>query len=448
MPYNSGTKLPGETASKLGHLSVIESEWVRSLIEDFESVNPSSQPDANAGWKTIKLEGVKPLSHVWAVDGSFVVVPTGMKPQKEVAFVKTAMMHVDKAKLAQIDPLNPHPLLLKDIMADSALYHSTAFPLRNIVTSKGNNKEAIRNIAFESIKVDEGGQYMETLKWIAYEKWRGEGKEVNSPDFQCPHCGREIEGGMKVDSEKDSCYLCGKEVYLTDMVGFHLDMSDDSAPDSVASSYMLIMETLMLLTVVRIFWNNRDKNLVSDTLFIKDGPLTLRSQYSKLVPGIRAFLQFAKDQKRPVHIIGQEKSGRFYDHLSRIGRSVNPTEPEQPASFLALSHEYVRNEVNRVPDLVNPYGQRTNWGEKVYYKHDPGTSMVLNVPTGNYNVDPKFPTSSDLIGIDRILATIPQLISKKYEGALYPIELANGIASMSSYPSAKILERYVEEVSK
>jgi hypothetical protein len=108
-----------------------------------------------------------------------------------------------------------------------------------------------------------------------------------------------------------------------------------------------------------------------------------------------------------------------------------------------LSHEYVRREVNRAPDLSNPYGLRTNWGEKVYVKIDPGTYMVLSVPTGNYSPDPKFPAESNLIGLERILATIPTLICHKHEGALFPIELANGIASMSSYPSAKILERFL-----
>ena len=37
MAYSStGGKLPFESASKLGHLKVIESEWVNSLIRDFE----------------------------------------------------------------------------------------------------------------------------------------------------------------------------------------------------------------------------------------------------------------------------------------------------------------------------------------------------------------------------------------------------------------------------
>lgn len=85
-----------------------------------------------------------------------------------------------------------------------------------------------------------------------------------------------------------------------------MDMNEDNAPSSVASSYMLIMELLMLFTVIRLHWMNKDKALVSNTLYIKDGPMTLGRQYSKLVPCIREFLQFAKDEERPIHIMGCE----------------------------------------------------------------------------------------------------------------------------------------------
>ena len=200
----------------------------------------------------------------------------------------------------------------------------------------------------------------------------------------------------------------------------------------------------MLFTAVRVLWGHSDKSLVSDTLFIKDGPLTLRSQYSKLVPSIRAFLQHAKEAMRPVHMIGQEKTGTFVDHLASIVRFPKPHERDEPASYAALSHEYVRREVHRHPDLENQYGMRTNWGEKLYVKFDPGTYMVLSIPTGDYNKADSFPLDSDLIGLSRILATLPSLISHKFEGALFPIELANGIASMSSYPSATILQKFLE----
>jgi hypothetical protein len=53
-----------------------------------------------------------------------------------------------------------------------------------------------------------------------------------------------------------------------------------------------------------------------------------------------------------------------------------------------------------------------------------------------------FPKSEDLIGLNRVLRTLPTLVSHKFEGALFPVELANGVASMSSYPSAKVLQLF------
>jgi hypothetical protein len=69
---------------------------------------------------------------------------------------------------------------------------------------------------------------------------------------------------------------------------------------------------------------------------------------------------------------------------------------------------------------------------------------VLDLPTFGDDENPAFRVQADLIGLERILGTIPNMISRKHEGALFPIELANGIASMSSHPSARILQRFLE----
>jgi hypothetical protein len=442
MPHQPGNRLPGEFASEIGHLAVIESPWVKSLVESFEKSPAAVTDDSRTPWTRFNPGEAEPLFRVWAVDGSFVPVRTQEMPPREVAFVKTALMTVDRAKLDRIDKLYPHPLELRDVMTGNGFFHATAFPLKNIRTPLGTNYDAVRHIVHDSIRVDQDGAFYETLKWLAYRKWRP--TLTPSPSFECPHChsSREIE--LPADADDGRCPHCHKAVFLTDMIGFHLDMGEEAAPDSVAKAYMLVMETLMLFTPIRLGWDSTDKTEVSDTLFIKDGPLTLRGQYTKLVDPIREFLQFAKDGGRQVHVIGQEKTGTFADHLASVVRFAPPKARGEPPAYAVLSHEYVRREVYRTPDLANPYGLKTNWGEKVYLKLDPGTYLVLNVPTGDYNPAAAFPTAGDLIGLDRILATLPELVSRKHEGALFPIELANGIASMSSYPSAKILERFLE----
>lgn len=441
MPYNSGIRLPGETASKLGHLLVVQSDWVKALVRNFEQTTQPEKDPADTLWETINTKGSLPLRSVWAVDGSFVAVRSELRPPKEVAFVKTALLVIDRARLDAIDKEHPHPLLLQDIMRDSAIHHSTVFPLKNVRTSLGSNYDAVRHIVKDSLKIDESGAFYETLKWIAFRKW--EVGSSPSPAFECPHCNNKAPG-LPHDLDSGPCPNCGREVFLSDLLGLHLDMDEDSAPDSVASSYMLIMEHLMLFTAIRLLWGHSDRTLAGETLFIKDGPLTLRAQYSKLVPNIRAFLQHAKNIGRPLHIIGQEKTGAFVDHLQSCVHFAPPHSPSELGSFAVLDHDYIRREIHRSPDLSNPYGKRTNWGEKVFVKLDPSTSMVINVPTGQYIDTKDRPVVSDLIGLRRILATLPSLVSHKYEGALFPIELANGIASMSSYPSATILKKFID----
>ncbi|WP_423192547.1 hypothetical protein [Cupriavidus sp. H18C2] len=443
MPYGQGTRLPGESASKLGHLAVTQSDWVKSLVDDFESTKSRDGDPSNTVWQTFDPVGIEQLRGIWAVDGSFVSVSSGQKPPKEVAFVKTALLMLDKAKLDAIDKDLPHPLLLRDALKDSGVQHATVFPLKNVRTGLGSNYDAVRHIVRDSMRVDQGGAFYDTLRWLAYREW-DKSSATRSPGFQCPHCGQEIADGLAHGTDAQPCPHCKGEVFLSDVCGFHLDMDEDSAPESLASSYMLVMEHLMLFTAVRLMWHHTDRTLVTDTLFIKDGPLTLRSQYSKLVPSIRAFLQFAKGQQRPVHIVGQEKSGAFFDHLDSIARFAAPHSRGEPMTYAPLTHAFVRREVYRSPDLSNPYGLRTNWGEKLYVKIDPGAYMVLNVPTGNYIDEADRPLEEDLIGLPRILATLPSLISHKFEGALFPVELANGIASMSSYPSATILQRFLD----
>jgi len=438
MPYQEGQRLGQEHASKLGHLPVVKSSFVNALVERFE-YPPSKDETSTASWSTFDPTAATPLPTVIAVDGSLQTIASDDLPRRELSFVKTALLRMDEHRISKIDKQMPHPIHMRELAKDSAIYHATVFPLKNVSVPGHSYADLVRHIIRDSMKIDLDGQIHETLKWLAYQKWYGQ--ELQSPSFDCPVCGAEKQA-LPYDADEAKCTACKKTMFITDMIGFHHEMAEDSAPASLATAYMMIHETLLLLMPVRLAWEQGwIRELSSNYLLIKDGPLTLRGQYSKLVPAIRNLLTWAAEEKHPIHLMGQEKTGLFVDHLNTISRFVSPLKNGDNPSYAVLSHEFVRREVQRTPDLVNAYGFRTNYGEKVFLKLNPYHAAVISVPTGQYLDGPEHPTGPDeLIGFERILATLPAFVSHRFEGGLIPVELANGVASLSSYPSAEILK--------
>jgi hypothetical protein len=431
MPYKAGERLPAERTSSLGHLDVLKSELVKKLCKSFEEPGQSSIP-TSCSWEAMPTMG-QPLSLVFGVDGSMQVIESETPPYKALAFVKTALLRVDQVALSTIDRESPHPLALRDILADSALYHATVLPLRHIVILGMSVYDAVRQIIFESMRdASLDSEPFETLKWLIYQKWDKNGNR-DLPPFECPHCEYQ-KTTLPFDADIGRCPNCKGELNVTDMLGFHQEMAPDSAPETVATAYMSIHETLLLFTGVRYFWE-KNKEVLKNCLFVKDGPLSIRAQYSKLVAPIRRFLAFSRGQGYPVHLIGQEKTGAFADHLQLIGNNA----PLQ--SLFIPGNQYIKEQIQHRPNRGAPYGKDTNYGAKVFVRISHYHQMVLNISTGEYVENP---TLSNLIGAEKIFATLPTILSSRFEGALLPIELAHGVASLSTYPSAKILKIFAE----
>lgn len=433
MPFQGGSRLPAEHASKLGHLEILDNPLVQKLCRELEDVEPNPEETGRL-WVPIHPEGFPPLSIVFSADGSYQVITKETPPYCARAFIKTALLRLDQYALSRIDKDTPHPFALRDILKDSAMHHATVFPLRHVQVAGKNLYDAVREIIYSSLKEDVvlESQPYETLKWLVYHKWNP-ALQRQLPDFECPHC-RYPRATLPYDADTGICHNCGQTMLITDMLGFHQEMSEDSAPDTVASSYMAIHETLLLFTGIRYFWEGK-REILRNCLFIKDGPLSIRAQYSKLVGPIRTFIEHAALSGCPIHIIGQEKSGTFFDHLTLI-RDHAP----YPSIFIP-DDAYIKQRIQNRPNQGASYGLDTNYGAKVFIKQNAYHSMVLNVPTGPHKPNP---TAADLIGFDRILATLPTILSNRYEGALMPVEMANGVASLSTYPSARVLKMFSE----
>lgn len=432
MPYQAGKHLPGERASKLGHLQVVKSPLVGKLVTAFES-DEMPEPSQPAVWQEWAGKA-DPLPLVFAVDGSHLVVSSAHAPYKEVMFVKTALIKIDAVRLGRIDRHSPNPFELRDLLQDAAVYHSTVFPLKHVCLPHESLYDTVREVAFQSMRDDLGGTALETLRWLAYEKWTDNKKAL--PLFECPHC-RETKATLAYDTVEGECPNCRKPLYLTDMLGFHQEMAEESASQNVPSSYRSIHETLLLFAGIKYYWE-QDRKTLSECLFVKDGPLSLRAQYSKLVVPIRNFLATANVQGVPVHILGQEKTGYFVDHLQMLSTYLPR---DNKVQVFVPGTDYVTTEVQRRQSGGAPYGKDTNYGAKLFLAWREHHRMVVSIPTGRFLRDPSF---KDLIGADRIFATIPDILGYKHEDSLLPIELANGIASMSTYPSAQILKLFSE----
>ena len=137
MPYQGGKRLSGERASKLGHLDVINSKLVNDLIEQFES-HELPVVQSTAKWREIENSEV-PLRLIFAIDGSKQTIRSDLPPYKELSFIKTALLRLDQHAMEKLDPDAPHPLALRDIMSDAAIYHATVLPLKG-VKIQGKNK--------------------------------------------------------------------------------------------------------------------------------------------------------------------------------------------------------------------------------------------------------------------------------------------------------------------
>jgi len=418
---------------------------VQKLCYSFE--DPDCLPTtSNATWQQLP-QGKNELKIIFSSDGAPKTIENPQPPYKAIAFIKTALLKVDQYTISKLDKENPNPFAIRDLMKNSALFHATVFPLRHVTIPGKTIYQAIREIIYESIK-DVGlnnaldGAMMDTLKWIAYEKWNSTPK-AELEKFGCPFCREETgvdHATLPFNEEKGKCPNCGNEIFITDMFGLHQMMTEEHAPNQVALDYMSISETLMIFTPIRYFWEN-NKQVLENCLLVKDGPLSLRATLAKLSAPIRRFFKHAKNNGIEVAMIGQEKTGIFFEHLQLIGKNA------PNASIFIPSNNYIRSEIQH-SNSPSVYGADTNYGAKVFIKYNDYHKMIINVPTGERGEYVENPSITNLIAIDKIIATLPKILSNRYEGALLPIELANGVVSLSTYPSAKALELFSEEIKR
>ena len=422
---------PLEQASKIGHLKMTSHPIITNLISHFEA--PELPKETNFPDKTgnIDLDSTNSLNRIVTIDGGQAIVPNEFRPEKQLSFIQVAacMLKMTDLEYMQLNPMID-PRKIKDLTS-SHWYHPTVLPLSGINFPNRNLKETVRDVIDATLS--QTGLY-ETLKFIVYREWDTvyDLDDEDKPHMNCWNCGKIFllpRGKLSF-----ACTHCGHEHRLTDYLRIGADSVDNWTSIESANSLRNVLEFLTLFHFIRLFY---DRQAMNSTLFIKDGPLLLRAQLSRLVEPIRDFISFIKSSGYNLYLIGVEKNGNLADFLEIYKKRL----PE-PGDFFIPSTQYLVEEINGA-QMSSNYRNRVNYGAKVFFKAGAYHNLVLNIPTGKFKTNP---TLKDLIGFEQVATTLSKLLSYQYPNALIPVTLANSTVSIARKPSGRILDTFVDEL--
>src|SRR5688572_5196688 len=106
MPYQQGNRLPGEKASKISHLDLLQNKLINEVIKKFE-LSETNLQSLHPDWLALPSNS-RALPYVFAVDGSYQIITIDEPHLWKVAFIKTALLILDQNALSKIDKDTPH----------------------------------------------------------------------------------------------------------------------------------------------------------------------------------------------------------------------------------------------------------------------------------------------------------------------------------------------------
>ncbi|MBI5059917.1 hypothetical protein HZB60_09105 [candidate division KSB1 bacterium] len=447
MAYKSSSNLSYESASKLGHLSVIQDPFIEEMVQSFELVKRDKQAEPLPDMTTIDVDGTDPLDFIICVDGSFSVVPNTLAPDKTLGYIKIGVLNISLSELRQANAPIVNPEVVQKILSRYADTQSTVLPLSNVTVGDRTLFESIRHAIETTLRHFNDGALYDTLRFLVSQEWEEsppawQGETSRRPHFQCPFCDQVTY--FPRSQLQFTCTHCARELVLSDYLGLMLDVSETSNDSKLAVNLMGVLEHLTLIHYLRVLVE-RGPKFHSKVLLLKDGPLMLRGQYARLVDPIRGYLHHLYEQGFEFYLAGVEKDGAFVQFIEQV-RSAFP----EKGSVFTPNSQFILDRIKHSGANDTIYGQKVLYGQKSYLRIDERNIIVMSVPSRKTSFsmyDPDAGTS-DLIGLPRIASTLSRLVSRQYQNALVPITAVNKIASLSFYPSNNILERFTDSLMR
>jgi hypothetical protein len=425
---------PLEQASKIGHMKMVTDPTLRQIIETFQADTPGSTGPLISKTGTVDLKNSSAINRIVTIDGGEAVVPNPIRREKCIAFVQVGACML---KMQHLRYMRDHPMMdpreIQKRSQEAVWYNPAVIPLSGLRLPGRTIKETIRLLLHSTLSSTHTGLY-DTLKYLVYREWEPKWpSEEEKPSMHCIKCEKLFD--LPRGALLYNCPHCGNEHWLSDYLSLIESSPDEWSKEETAKALRDVLETLTLFHYLRIHHNN--KKAMSETLFIKDGPLLLRAALSRLVEPIRAFIEMIKKKGHVLHLVGVEKTGDMVNLLDEFKDSL-----PSPGDFFLPSVQFLLEEVAGKA-MPTGYRNRVSYGAKIAARLGKDHIIALNVPTGIYYTEPKV---EDLIGLEGSIRILSELVSYQYPNAIIPLVLANSAVSIARKPSGDILTTFTEQM--
>ena len=166
----------------------------------------------------------------------------------------------------------------------------------------------------------ENNGFMNALKWLIFEEYNNSSQNVSWHLATCPSCNEGVDIQVKDLSSKYTitCPRCKGEIYLTDVFRLHEAIDNELGAGGILGYLTTAVEQIIVVYLIKQMLSIKPK-LLSETLFVKDGPLAFFGQTAKIHGPMRKLITYL-NCKHNIYFIGLEKSGSFVEHAEQVSK--------------------------------------------------------------------------------------------------------------------------------
>lgn len=437
---NDYSNKPFERASKTSHTNIINDTTVQSFLSKCK-IPPYHEEIDDKDIELLMLEEPtkNPIKNVITIDGGYTNVFVKEDfPSSTIAFLQFGALffkYQDLLDLKEKPFIDPDDFSkLQNIQRIKLVVPTKGIALDSEIDFVSSVRRSIYDFF---ISQPERNGFMDALNWLIFEEY---GSSDNSKVWHlatCPHCSEGVDIQRKnIQSDyTTTCPHCGGKIYLTDVLRLHEVIDNELGAAGILGYLTTTIEQIIIVYLIKQMLNIKP-SLLSQTLFVKDGPLAFFGQTANLHKPMRKLITFL-NQYHSIYLVGLEKSGAFVEHAVQVSQKMLPKQ------IILLGNSYIYKYIIPGNGRDNePYASSSYYGHKVIFKSEHNNVYVATIPNVQAVVEPKI---GDYININEILYNITALKCDLYYNSLVPVVMANKLVSLADHPSSDLLKAFAQE---